>query len=78
MIIRFLLTNLRLASVEFKEKDMRLLIVHTHTFVEDPCYRIQYRDAYYISIEGGPLCLGNHPCKWHEDWFMEWNTTKRE
>ena len=78
MVIIFLLTNLRLASVEFKEKDMRLLIVHTHTFVEDPCYRIQYRDSYYISIEGGPLWLGNHPRKWPEAWFMEWDTTKRE
>lgn len=74
----FLLTNLRLASLEFKEKDMKLLLVHTHTFVEDPCYRIQYRDAYYISIEGDPLCLVNHPCEWHKDWFMEWDMVQKE
>ena len=77
MVILCLLTNLRLASVEFKEKDMKLLLVHTHTFVTYPNYRIQYRDAYYISIEGGPLCLANEK-QWHKDWFMEWDTTKRE
>ena len=57
---------------------MRLLSVHTHIFITEPNYRIQYRDAYYISIEGSELQLGSHAKGWHEDWFMEWDTTKRE
>ena len=77
MVIRFLLTNLRLASLEFKEKDMKLLIVHTHIFVEEPNYRIRYKNAYYISIEGSELSHANEK-QWHKDWFMEWDTTKRE
>jgi len=77
-VILSLLTNLRLASLELKEKDMKLLPVHTHTFVTEPNYRIQYRDAYYISIEGGELQLGNHPFEWNEAWFMKWDTVKRE
>ena len=57
---------------------MRLLTVHTHIFVTEPNYRIQYRDAYYISIEGSELQLGSQLKGWHKDWFMEWDTTKRE
>ena len=56
---------------------MRLLIVHTHTFVTYPNYRIQYRDAYYISIEGSELSHANEK-QWHKDWFMKWDIVKRE
>ena len=77
MVILFLLTNLRLASVELKEKDMKLLSVHTHTFVKIPSYRIQYKNAYYISIEGSELSHANEK-QWHKDWFMEWDIVQKE
>lgn len=57
---------------------MKLLPVHTHTFAKEPCYRIQYRNAYYISIEGSELQLGSQLKEWHKDWFMEWDKTKGE
>ena len=75
--ILFLLTNLRLASLEFNEKDMKLLPVHTHTFVRIPSYRIQYKNAYYISIESSELSHANEK-QWHEDWFMEWDIVQKE
>ena len=54
---------------------MKLLPVCTHIFVTEPSYKIHYRNAYYISIEGSEL---KHAKEWHKDWFMEWDTTKRE
>ena len=57
---------------------MKLLPVHTHIFVEEPNYRIQYKNAYYISIEKGELQLANHPFEWHEVWFMEWDIIQKE
>ena len=57
---------------------MKLIPVHTHIFVELPNYRIQYKNAYYISIEGSELQLANHPYEWHKDWFMEWDIVQKE
>lgn len=56
---------------------MKLLPVHTHTFVRIPSYRIQYKNAYYISIEKGELSHANEK-QWHEDWFMEWDKVQKE
>ena len=57
---------------------MKLLPVHIHTFVKIPSYRIQYKNAYYISIERSYLQLANYPSEWHEDWFMEWDKVQKE
>lgn len=69
-------TSLRLV-VLIQEKDMRLLPVHTHTFVREPSYRIQYNSRCYISIEGGEFQLAIISRKWgrnwHPDWFSTWN-----
>ena len=69
-------TSLRLV-VLIQEKDMRLLPVHTHTFVREPNYRIQYNNNYYISVEGGEFQLAIHSSQWymnwHRDWFSAWN-----
>ena len=56
---------------------MKLISVHTHTFVKIPSYRIQYKNAYYISIEGSELSHANEK-QWHEDWFMEWDIVQKE
>lgn len=54
---------------------MKLLSVHTHTSIEIPNYRIQYRNAYYISIEGCKLQLLED--YWHPAWFKKWNKVQR-
>ena len=56
---------------------MKLLPVHTHTFVKIPNYRIQYKNAYYLSIEGSELSHANEK-QWHKDWFMEWDIVQKE
>ena len=56
---------------------MKLLIVHTHIFVKKPNYRIRYKNAYYISIEGSELSYANEN-QWHKDWFMKWDIVQKE
>ena len=50
--ILFLLTNLRLASVEFKEKDMKLISVYRSNFlVSTFIFKFIYKSAYLYTTK---------------------------
>lgn len=60
---------------------MRLLPVHTKTFVRKPNYRIQYTNNYYISIEVCALQLAIYVSRinglrmlqpWNAEWLDQW------